>query len=115
MDCPYPSGLSEDVRRDLVDLERRSHSPGLVRELAEIYLESLAEGLAELEGLIARGERVRRDLCLHRLKGSSGTIGALRLMWWVVRLSERAPGEEGPCWAALLAEVEVVRVALRSW
>lgn len=110
--CPYNSGLEPRVVEELLSLQKTTRSPNLLGELAALYLELLEPRLSALHLAKAEGHTQEWQHILHKLAGSSGSIGAHRLMW----LSQCLHMEEDErVYQQFLEEAEVVRQALREW
>lgn len=84
------------------------------------YLINTARNLERIELAIAAGDESRVRYLAHRLKGSSGNIGALKLAWHCVlleaRTEEEYTGEQLKSQLAELVEVfEDTREGIQSY
>ncbi|MGD8566551.1 MAG: Hpt domain-containing protein [Gammaproteobacteria bacterium] len=84
------------------------------------YLNNTARNLERIELAIAAGDEPRTRHLAHRLKGSSGNIGALKLAWHCVLLEalteEEHTGQQLKSQLAELSKVfETTREAIQSY
>lgn len=97
----------------LRSLETLSRSPGLVNELAALFLVDTPRRIAAMREALGRADRDAARTIAHALKGSAGQIGARRLASVVARLEEQLRQRDLVDAAATLAlvdaELEVVR------
>jgi HPt (histidine-containing phosphotransfer) domain-containing protein len=92
--------------------------PDFLKDLIEIYFKDVEELLATLRKAIATLDIKAIEYASHRLKGSSGNLGAMTLVGLLQKLEDAA--EEGRLEQApqLLAKIEAeynrVKIALRA-
>ncbi|QQR75666.1 MAG: PAS domain S-box protein [Holophagales bacterium] len=102
---------------DLARLERSAMGrPALAREIVELYLAATPELIAEMTAAVAAGDPRRVQAAAHKLKSTSGVIGAGELQSRSAELEERAdkwsPDELGEKVAAVARHCDAVVAAL---
>lgn len=70
--------LDLDVIRDLADVTADS-GPGFLRDVLERFAADALDCLERMRAHVLRGDTASLAREAHRLKGSSGTVGAIRL------------------------------------
>ena len=88
--------------------------PEFIRELVEEFVPAARSGIAEIHAAVGSAQAERVRLTSHKLKGSSGLVGAHRLVEVCRKLE--AAGDAGdwsaigalaPCLDRLMQEIEV--------
>ena len=103
--------LDEGALEQLRELEKGSGA-GLVADLVSTYLTSAEEGMLQLSAAVAAEDLEAVAAVAHRLRGSSGAVGALPLARALAEL-ERA-GSAGDIAASRAAVAEVVAQLARA-
>jgi HPt (histidine-containing phosphotransfer) domain-containing protein len=108
---PDPPALDPRVLEQLRDLER-SGSPGLVAQLASLFLKQTQEQAGVLRTCLTSKDDAGLARSAHLLKGSSGSVGAIPMMEICRQLEAAAKAKSWAEAEALLGrwEAEFVRV-----
>jgi len=110
---PAPSatatGATDGEPVDLMTLHAKfSGDTVFVRRLCQTFVTSTSQGLEELEGAVAAGERTRVRLLAHKIRASGSTVYAHRLVAIATNIESEAMTAAVP---ALTAAVETLRRA----
>jgi len=92
---------------------QRPGQPDVVQRIVDLYLKNLPLGVAAVREACEAGDAHALEAAAHKLKGSSGTLGAKRIAELCERLEEigRAGTVDGA--AVLVDELESAKETLR--
>ncbi len=111
-----PYNPAPDTLEDAVLAEMHVHMQGqaqtLYQELAKLYLGQLPERLHTLHTALREEDEEARNKILHVLKGSSGILGARRLMNLTIQWSTSPVEQEEAIKKRFFEEVDRVKFAL---
>ncbi len=92
--------------------------PDFLKDLVKIYFKDAEELLATLRNAIAIMDIKSLEYAAHRLKGSSGNLGAMTLVGMLQKLEDEAEGgrlENAPQWLVKIeSEYQRVEMALKA-
>ena len=101
-----------------VRLMLRAFQSDLLRELAEMFLDSLPQQMAELRAAIGRSDASAAQRLAHTLKGAVGTFGAQAAFEAALRMETLARqgdlSQVEPAWAAMEDAFAQLRPALTA-
>lgn len=115
MDAPGP--LDPGVIAELRDLQK-STSPTFLAELIDLFLQRLDESLPKMRKALAERDLESLVTVSHTLKGTCGSVGALRMSGMCSRLNQAARQGQWEEAERRITEVEdegrLVRAALET-
>jgi HPt (histidine-containing phosphotransfer) domain-containing protein len=107
----------ETLNRSYIDELRalqKTASPNFLRDLIDLFLKETASQLVELRGSLERKDAARLQGIAHKLKGSTGNLGAEKLSSICARLQQLAPAGDWPGSEALVGGIEQEFAAVKA-